>query len=194
MILEASLFMGALAFCCSILLALASKIFHVDEDPRLTTVKSALPGLNCGGCGYAGCEGAAKAILSGKAPVSVCVVGDVEVIQQLMVLTGRGKGVMNGPEPRFNASAPSGWPRSIYTAGPGTAARRPCYTAGTTPAKTDAWVRAPAKRSVRFMPLPWLRTGCPASTRKSAAVAVAVSRPAPKAPSGWKPCRTPCFT
>ena len=97
MVLEAGLFMGVLAFCCSILLALASKIFHVDEDPRLTDIKSALPGLNCGGCGYAGCEGAAKAILSGKAPVSVCVAGDVDVVQQLMVLTGHGKGGYEPP-------------------------------------------------------------------------------------------------
>ena len=38
-------------------LAVASRVFHVEEDPRVQAVLEALPGANCGGCGYAGCEG-----------------------------------------------------------------------------------------------------------------------------------------
>lgn len=56
-------------------LTFASKVFHVDEDPRITEVEDALPGANCGACGYPGCSGLANAIVEGSAPVNACPVG-----------------------------------------------------------------------------------------------------------------------
>ena len=80
--------MFGLSSTTAILLAIAARVFYVKEDPRLEAIKAALPGLNCGGCGYAGCQGAAKAILENKAPITVCVGGGLEVIDALARIMG----------------------------------------------------------------------------------------------------------
>ena len=56
-------------------LVYAGKKFAVETDPRETEVREALPGNNCGACGYAGCDAMAAAIVKGEAPVSGCPVG-----------------------------------------------------------------------------------------------------------------------
>lgn len=57
------------------ILAFASVKFHVETDPKLEEIIEALPGANCGACGYPGCSGCGKAIFEGKAPVNSCPVG-----------------------------------------------------------------------------------------------------------------------
>ncbi len=49
---------GALA---AVILYFVAQKFKVYEDPRIDEVESALPGANCGGCGYAGCRAFAEA-------------------------------------------------------------------------------------------------------------------------------------
>jgi len=49
--------------------------FKVEEDPRIPKVRDALPGANCGGCGFAGCDAFAAAVVEGKAKPSGCPVG-----------------------------------------------------------------------------------------------------------------------
>ncbi len=66
--------MSGIGLACGIVLSLASKIFYVYEDPRIAMVEGCLSGANCGGCGYAGCSAAAAAVVSGKAPASVCII------------------------------------------------------------------------------------------------------------------------
>lgn len=66
---------GGLGIIFGAILGFASKIFAVDEDPRIGQVIECLPGANCGGCGYPGCGGLATAIVEGKAPVNACAVG-----------------------------------------------------------------------------------------------------------------------
>ena len=63
---------------CGIVLSVASKIFYVYEDPRISEVEYFLAGANCGGCGFAGCSAAAVAVVEGKAPPSVCIVAGQE--------------------------------------------------------------------------------------------------------------------
>jgi len=50
-------------------LAYASQKFAVEVDPRSIAIRDALPGANCGGCGFPGCDGFAKAVAAGEAPV-----------------------------------------------------------------------------------------------------------------------------
>lgn len=69
------LILGGLGLFFGLLLALGSKIFHVDQDPRLDKIVKALPGANCGGCGFSGCAACANAILKGEAPANACPVG-----------------------------------------------------------------------------------------------------------------------
>jgi RnfABCDGE-type electron transport complex B subunit len=83
--LSLMLFLGLIT---SITLAVASRVFYVEEDPRELAVTDTLPGANCGACGYPGCKASAKAIVAGKAPVYVCVVGGFEVAQDVGEIMG----------------------------------------------------------------------------------------------------------
>ena len=71
-ILTAFGWFAAIAAVLGIILAIASKVFFVETDERIEKIKEHLPGANCGGCGYAGCEALAVAIVEGKAPVNAC--------------------------------------------------------------------------------------------------------------------------
>lgn len=62
-------------------LAISSEIFKVEVDPRLKKIEEALPGSNCGACGYPGCSGCAEAVLKEEAGVDVCPVGGSEASQ-----------------------------------------------------------------------------------------------------------------
>ena len=49
-------------------LGLFGEKFKVEVDEKEEAVLKALPGNNCGGCGYPGCSGLAAAIAKGEAP------------------------------------------------------------------------------------------------------------------------------
>ena len=49
-VFNAVLTLGGLGLAFGILLAVASKVFHVEVDPKITQIKEALPGANCGAC------------------------------------------------------------------------------------------------------------------------------------------------
>lgn len=70
-----SFVMLGVGLSASVVLAIAAKVFYVEIDPRITEVEDALPGANCGGCGYTGCSACAEAIVEGKAPVNACIAG-----------------------------------------------------------------------------------------------------------------------
>ena len=55
--------MGVLGIAFGLGLAVAAKRFHVDADPRIEEVYEALPGVDCGACGYPGCAGYAEAVV-----------------------------------------------------------------------------------------------------------------------------------
>jgi len=84
----AVLVLGVMGCVFGLVLAIASKVFEVKEDPRLTEVVSCLPGANCGGCGYPGCAGCAAAIVAGKAPVNACTVCDGDSVAHIAAVMG----------------------------------------------------------------------------------------------------------
>ncbi len=84
--------LGSLGLFFGILLAFGAKIFHVEKDPRLDEITSALPGANCGGCGYSGCAALANAILAGDAPVNACPVGGAAVSEAIAEIMGVAAG------------------------------------------------------------------------------------------------------
>lgn len=77
-ILWSVLILFGLALVFGILLAVLGKKLAVHEDERIGQVKKHLSGANCGGCGYAGCDAFAKAIVEGKADVNSCSGTSVE--------------------------------------------------------------------------------------------------------------------
>ena len=54
-------------------LAIASKKLVVEVDSRIQEILHVLPGANCGGCGFPGCNGLAEAIAANAAKPSSCV-------------------------------------------------------------------------------------------------------------------------
>lgn len=80
-----------IAFVLGILLGLFKKIFHVDTDPKVEKVRDALSGSNCGGCGLAGCDAFAKAVVKGDAPVNGCVAGGLESASKISKILGSAK-------------------------------------------------------------------------------------------------------
>ena len=78
----------------AVVLSIAEKVFHIDVDEKEIAVRELLPGSNCGGCGYAGCDACAKAIAEGEAPVTACPVGGAPVAQQIAAVMGEEVGEM----------------------------------------------------------------------------------------------------
>ena len=76
---------GALA---ALALALADRFLAVREDPRIGMVTAALPGANCGGCGFAGCNDYAHAIVAGTAPVGACTAADAKCNEAIAKILG----------------------------------------------------------------------------------------------------------
>jgi RnfABCDGE-type electron transport complex B subunit len=98
---EGILFMTALGAACGLVLGIAARIFYVYEDPRIAQVESCFAGANCGGCGFAGCSAAAKAVVGGKAKPNVCVVGGLESAQMAAAVMGMEVGSVE-PLKSFN--------------------------------------------------------------------------------------------
>ena len=87
-IVSAVLVLGVMGLLFGLILAFASKIFAVEVDARIPAVQECLPGANCGGCGYAGCNGLATAIVEGKAPVNGCPVGGAAAAEKIAAVLG----------------------------------------------------------------------------------------------------------
>ena len=80
--------LGAMGLFFGLLLAVSSKIFHVEQDERLPQILEALPGANCGGCGYPGCSNFANAVIDGEAPCHGCIVGGAETAAKVAQIMG----------------------------------------------------------------------------------------------------------
>ncbi len=91
-ILSAVIVLGSIALVAAVILYVCSKKFAVKEDPRLALVSEALPGANCGGCGFPGCSGMADALVkaadAGTLEGLNCPVGGADVMGKVADLLG----------------------------------------------------------------------------------------------------------
>ena len=93
-IIAATVLVAAVGLFIGVFLGVAGKKFAVEVDEKEVAVREALPGNNCGGCGYPGCDGLAAAIAKGEAPVNGCPVGGepvgkvIAAIMAVAVLVG----------------------------------------------------------------------------------------------------------
>lgn len=74
-VLYSALIMGILGFGFGIFLAYSNEKFKVEVDPRVEMILEVLPGINCGACGYPGCEGYANAIVKKGDATDKCLPG-----------------------------------------------------------------------------------------------------------------------
>ena len=70
------------------ILVVAGHFLHVAEDERIGLVADALPGANCGACGFAGCADYAKGIVEQDAPVNKCIPGGNVTSQAVAAIMG----------------------------------------------------------------------------------------------------------
>ena len=84
----ASMVVGLTGLTIGILLGIAGKKLYVEVDEKELLVRDLLPGSNCGGCGYAGCDALAKAIASGEVGVNACPVASQEAYIEIGKVMG----------------------------------------------------------------------------------------------------------
>ena len=87
-ILVACLVVGITGLIIGVLLGFAGKAFAVEVNEKEVQVREVLPGSNCGGCGYAGCDAMAEAIAKGEAPANGCPVGGPAVAEKVAAIMG----------------------------------------------------------------------------------------------------------
>lgn len=80
--------LGGLALLFGAILAIASRVLHVVEDPRLDQVADLLPGTNCGACGAPGCRAFAEQLVAAKQKPAGCTVSSAEGIEQIAEVLG----------------------------------------------------------------------------------------------------------
>ncbi len=69
-------------------LSISALKLAVTPDPKYELILNALPGANCGACGYPGCSGLASAILEGTATASSCPVGGKATAKKISEIIG----------------------------------------------------------------------------------------------------------
>lgn len=88
-ILIAVAIIGAIGLVGGALLAIISAVCDTgEENERLAAVRDALPGANCGACGFAGCDSYAEAVENGSAEPNLCAPGGNDTAQKLSEILG----------------------------------------------------------------------------------------------------------
>ena len=87
-IIFAAVVVGGVGILIGFFLGVSGEKFKVEVDEKEVAILGELPGNNCGGCGYAGCDGLAKAIANGEAPVHGCPVGGAAAAEKISAIMG----------------------------------------------------------------------------------------------------------
>jgi len=88
-ILFAAGILFVLAIVMALILGWANVAFHVETDPKVDAINESLPGANCGGCGFVGCQEYAQAVADGKAELTLCGPGGAACAQKIATIMGK---------------------------------------------------------------------------------------------------------
>jgi len=77
-----------IAALLGILIVIVSHFFQMPVNAKKESLLAALPGANCGGCGFAGCDGYAQYLADGAADTGMCAVGGTDCAQELASILG----------------------------------------------------------------------------------------------------------
>ena len=157
----------------SVGLAIASRAFHVQEDEKFIAMRAELPGANCGGCGYAGCDDYAHALVEDPdgVPCTKCAVGGPACAEKLAAILGKSadgmekqvayvmcNGTTNNAKKLYEyADIPTCKAAKQLFGGSKVRISRPVRlpsssSAAPRPAPTDVWDWATAKLPANLMP------------------------------------------
>jgi RnfABCDGE-type electron transport complex B subunit len=84
-----AIIVAAVGLIFGIILTIASKLMFVPVDEKVAAISEALPGANCGACGFAGCDDYATAL--GENPeleTTLCPVGGAAVAAEIASIMG----------------------------------------------------------------------------------------------------------
>ncbi|MBE0637706.1 MAG: Fe-S cluster domain-containing protein [Bacteroidales bacterium] len=88
-IVYAVISLSAIGVTAAVVLYFVAQKFKVIEDPRIDDVEAALPGANCGGCGFAGCRAFAEGIVkAGTLEGLNCPVGGNTTMAEIAKVLG----------------------------------------------------------------------------------------------------------
>lgn len=74
----------------AVILYLVAQKFKVYENPKIDEVEEALPGANCGGCGFPGCRGMAEALVNTEDISKLfCPVGGNDTMAKVAKILGK---------------------------------------------------------------------------------------------------------
>ena len=88
-VISSILGIGGLGLLFGLCLAVASKKFAVEVDPKIEQLIEELPGANCGGCGYPGCSGYAEAVVKAGVDMTLCSPGGSAVVEKIATILGK---------------------------------------------------------------------------------------------------------
>ncbi len=86
-ILPLLIFVG-LGILAGLILSVASVLLSVKTDEKEESIRAILPGVNCGACGFAGCDAYAQQLAKGEAKTNLCVPGGDRTSKQISELLG----------------------------------------------------------------------------------------------------------
>lgn len=87
-IVLAILVVAALGLIAGLVLAVASALLAVPRDEKVEALREALPGVNCGACGYSGCDGYAEAMAHEGEKPGLCAPGGAAVAELTASILG----------------------------------------------------------------------------------------------------------
>ncbi len=80
---------GGIALGMGIIIMIAARVFFVPVDEKMKKLVNILPGINCGACGYSGCEEYANALRNGETDdAGKCPVGGAATASELAEFLG----------------------------------------------------------------------------------------------------------
>ncbi|MFH1767543.1 MAG: RnfABCDGE type electron transport complex subunit B [Candidatus Omnitrophota bacterium] len=91
-IIESIKILGGTGLIFAVVLAFFSKILEVKDDPRIEEVLTALPGINCGACGFSGCRVFAEAVVKEGKIFNGCLPGGKDVDGKIAAIIGVASG------------------------------------------------------------------------------------------------------
>lgn len=79
---------AGLGLMAGLLLSIFSKLFAIKTDEKTEQIREILPGLNCGVCGYSGCDSYAAALATNSAKTNKCIPGGDETSAKISNILG----------------------------------------------------------------------------------------------------------
>lgn len=87
-LLTGLLTLGGLTLVLAVLLVIANRRLHVEEDPRIDRVDEMLPHSNCGACGFPGCRAFAEALVARDVLPGKCTVSSAAAREDIATYLG----------------------------------------------------------------------------------------------------------